>query len=96
MGLQLSKELSNGVVADYWRIVSVQMDFVAQRAQVMMALYLNEGARKAGKISLLNMPIMWIGADIPFSIDSMNKANPVEIAYNAVKATPEFLKAKDV
>lgn len=68
MALQKQIETPEGFTADYWRIVQINMDVANRRSHVVLALYLNETARRAGKPpcqrSTLNFD--WNGPDYPF------------------------------
>lgn len=49
MALKKTQELPSGVVGEYWRIVEIHHNYRDNATRVLLQLYLDENARRAGK-----------------------------------------------
>ena len=79
MAFSKAKTLPSGVVADYWRVNDIRLDFDHSTAHVSLALYVDAEARQAGKVPV---QIQTHGLDIaPFKESGDSRA----IAYTVLK-----------
>lgn len=89
MGLELSKELTNGVTALYWNIGAVDIDFTNKHQYVHLDGYLNKITKDSGKSRVERIMIT-------FNLD-LNKNNELHTQlYTAIKILDKWAEAKDV
>lgn len=67
-----------GIVAEYWSILSLEMNRLQRAVQVTMAGYANEAARRDGHRPLAVVPLAFGGEEFPGDAEG--------IAYGAVYA----------
>jgi hypothetical protein len=89
MGLELSKELSNGVTALYWNIGAADVDFANNHQHVHLDGYLTKASRNSGKDRVERiMEILNLDLDKGSELHTQ--------LYTAVKALDSWSKAKDI
>lgn len=78
MGLQLSKELPNGVTGNYWHISKLSLfnDF----AQIRLCLHMSKEAKDAGKT-----PLMGVNIGVALLKSAIIAGNVYELAYDKIK-----------
>ncbi len=98
MALKVAIEGNTGAVADYWRVVEVNLNWFSASGQITIVGYLKKEARQAGKrpLDARQFPIEGpaFAAFAPEVLDEQG-ANPLASAYRHVKAQDEFKDAKD-
>jgi hypothetical protein len=88
MALLKEIEGETGAVAEYWRVIEVNLNYFAGVGAVALAGYIDKAKRDAGKrpIDAKQFPIQ--GADFfLFSVGELDKdkVNPVAVAYKFIK-----------
>lgn len=92
MALKLSVQHDSGAVADYWRVEGLAINIAGLAAEVTLALYLNEEARRTNKRPIYRLPI-----ELPaVELIKESKKDPVAKAYDLIKAIPKWASAQDV
>lgn len=93
MAFKLSKELSTGVQADYWKMGYVEVDcFKDPTVRIHLCLYLSKEARLSGKESL-NRTII----EVPLSDINSNYSYDFRACiYNYLRHRPEYIEAQDI
>ena len=89
MALSLTKSLSTGVSAGYFKITKIHADALTGQARVHVNLYLDKASANGGK-----SPIDTFTYDFP--IDVTNFSDLMSAVYTALKAEPFFSGAADV
>jgi len=89
MALQISKEMSTGVVANYWSIKELKID--DNIIVIRLDLYISKELKDAGKAPVYSRNFR-IDHDKAVTVNS----NVYELAYNGIKASDEFSSALDV
>jgi hypothetical protein len=97
MALNKSVELSTGVTANYWKILGVIIEPTKNLSKALVALYVDQAARAAGKEPIYTQEFQWMGQDNPMSMSAMDEQgnNPVKIAYEKLKTLPVFEGSQD-
>jgi hypothetical protein len=89
MAITLTKTLSSGVNANYFRISNVRINRDTQKVNIVLDLYLSQTDRQA------NMdPVSTVSADLSSSYSSLmsqTSANIVAACYVLVMALPQFI-----
>lgn len=97
MALQKDKTLDTGVVGNYWRLINLTIDRVANSAILSLALYLTKASRDSGMAPLDITQYNWSDGAFPFTTEAMDANNPIKIAYDTIVATdPFFSDAQNV
>ena len=93
MAFQLNKELSTGVIANYWRLAFVEVDCSDDpNVRVHLCLFLNKQTRLSGKDSLFRTII-----EVPLAdIDSKYSYDFRACIYNYLRKRPEYIDAIDI
>lgn len=83
MALLVDIETDSGVIATYWRVVAVSLDWLNKVGSVTLVGYLSEKTRRDGKTPLgaHQLPISG-DAFNAFELDALNHANPIRVAYD--------------
>lgn len=89
MALRKAIETPHGAMADYWRIVEVNLNYAQRQAQVMVQGFVSEQARRAGKQALAGAQIVLEAAE--FVPDGARAE-----LYALLKAKPQFADAEDL
>lgn len=82
--MALLKEIqvnNTGVIAEYWRLCGVQLDFITGQAIIDVAGYLNEEARNTGKAPITKRQIRWSGSENPITIPAIMAGTAFSLAY---------------
>ena len=92
MGIIKEKVLSSGISGDYWRIVTVEIDVLAEKCTVRLAIYLSYESRVEGatpiKYDLVEIEDFFVkGADF----GSINLGT----IYEKIKTSSELKQAED-
>ena len=97
MGLQLSKTLSSGHTADYWRITLLRL-LKNGVTECQVELYKDQAAAADNKAAVDGLSYTWEDADNPCTISAMDvvASNPFHLCYEKLKTLPEFSGATDV
>jgi hypothetical protein len=96
MALKKSKELRGGVVAEYWRVESLAMDFNERTVAVRVALYKDEVTRRAEKGWLDSFNVV-LPQHLALQVETdLRTKNPVEAMYGYLKQMEQFNGAADV
>jgi len=102
MALQKSYEDVHGTThaSAYAKIIAVTLNTLFKVAVVDLFVYKDEAARQAVKEPVARMKYRYEGEDYDdhFSITEMDveDKNPVKIAYDLIKGTPEWTGSIDV
>ena len=103
MALQKNLQLNNGVSGNYWKITGIIMDFIIGVAEVHIALYLSKAIRDGRATPISNQTFTYGVTQgqmkpkpFPFTVETMDKSNPIAIAYNEIKKELFFQDAEDV
>ncbi len=72
---------NTGVIAEYWRLTGVQLDFVTGQAVIDVSGYLNAEARNAGKTAITKRQIRWSGGENPITIPAIMAGQAFGLAY---------------
>jgi hypothetical protein len=94
MSMALQREVDFcGRPASYWRIISFQLDYLAQEAQACVALYFDEAARRNDPKGELRR--QWITVAVEEG-EFANLPDPRDRLYARLKEAPAFSGAADV
>lgn len=93
MGLKLSTVCDSGTTGEYWRVMTANMRWYDTASICVVALYVDQASRIAGKAPLLMKSYDFSGADFPFENVS---ADVRSLIYDKLKTLPEFSGAMDV
>lgn len=91
MALIKQADLPSGIVGDYWKITSVQLDLVRGQMHVVVSLFISAEARQANKAPAWRI-------DKAFAIPALAQRQSndiVELAYTALKTDVDFSGAQD-
>lgn len=89
MALQLVGTATSGASGDYWRITYCAMDAANKQIGVAIALYVSQACRQ-NKNDPLSVKQYQFEYD-PFVSDT----NAIKVAYEMLKALPEYANAVD-
>ena len=97
MGLVLAYELTSGLTAEYYRIISIEIDSTLDSSKCCVALYKDLAARTAEKAPVVNYVFTFTGDDNPCTVVAMDaeNSNPIKLMYNKLKTLPTFTNAVD-
>ena len=97
MALQISKTLSNGLVANYWRITDLHYDLTRNTLVISMDLYADQTAKQNGLDVVWHGPFIFTGLNTS-ELDTIfkNGANFVAGTYAYLKTQTQFLTALDI
>lgn len=95
MALQLSKILSSGVTANYWRVSEVSLS-IGQAADITVGLYLSDAARAAGREPIQKVRYYWLPNEFSTSLGSSTLNQIIGDIYNRLKTLPEYSGSQDV
>jgi hypothetical protein len=102
MALQKSYEDIHGSThaSAYAKIVDIRMNTLGKVAEVTLYVYKDAAARAAQKAPVGGKTYLVAGDDYDpiFSVGALDPAdaNPIKLAYGAIKAYPEWVGATDV
>lgn len=91
MALIKKADLPSGIVGDYWKITSVQLDIIRGQMHVVVSLFISADARQANKSPAWRL-------DKTFATPSLTDRQSndiVELAYTALKTDVDFSGAQD-
>lgn len=96
MAIQLEHELPSGVIANYWNISRLNLNFTDLSAVITMSLYADEEKRRNNKEYLL-LRDFYISDITPYMFIEVNNIVDIAgVAYNLVKTDPFFQEAIDI
>jgi hypothetical protein len=96
MALELSKTLASAVVANYWRIISVDYNIEGNMTTVRVGLYVSKTARDAEAQPVARFSFEWAGEDNPVDNEKLDTKSLLELCYTKIKTLQEFATAGDV
>jgi len=98
MALQKPIEVKNsGVYAEYWRITVIHADFQHESGNLVMAGYLDQNTRAAGKEPIHTISISFDSQGLGFPFDLTDPTTSIATQlYNWLKTHPLFDGAVDV
>ena len=85
MALAKEKITEFGIRGSYWKLVSVEIDFIHGKFRVVLSLY-------AGKFATSMKPLESKGYLIPVTAQQLISGNLRQIAYEYIKATDSDLE----
>ena len=95
MALQKSIELPSGITANYWKIISLSFNYIAEQTQIRVAGYSSKQAREDGKTFVIAKLINVTGQN--YEEDFVDfVTDPRVNGYNYLKNTSEFENSVDV
>ncbi len=92
MALQLTKTFETGVSGNYWRIIRVNVDVLARRAEFTLGLFIDAAAFADAKKPLFLDVTSLTGDDYPFS-PSNSLSEVLAVGYGLFLAHPEYTSA---
>lgn len=104
MALKLSKPMRDGGAAEYWRLAPVvHYDIQMKAVTCHFMLYINEAARRAGKLPVPVPNLEASVADVPATelkgqaaVDAIATGDPRGAIYEMLKNHPFFEGSEDV
>jgi len=92
MALQMTKNTSFGIDAEYWRITNMNFDWHREIASAKLSGFVNIQARNEGKEPLMSYDFKFDESGFNFNIDGQL----VEELYNKIKVLENWNSAIDV
>lgn len=91
--MALSKNLQTryGVEATYFKVTVNQIDWLNQKAIVVLSGFASEEARRSGSSALIDVPFEWSNNDFCFTPES----NIVASSYDKIKTLDSWKDATD-
>lgn len=90
MAFKKLEEFNNtGLYGEYWRITNFSMDMETGTTRVLLSLYKDAETRGKQQNSIANKVCLFTEG---FELPAMNAKNPVQKAYEKVKAEVDFFK----
>lgn len=91
MALIKTHRVPQGVDCNYWRILTCELDLVANKLRANIGLYVSKELRQAGARPIERAHFE---GELP-PLDARGKNDAVKLAYEAMKLAPEFQGAID-
>ena len=97
MGFVLSKELDNGMIAEYYKISCLVIDNSNNFSTCTVELYKDHIARNTHKSPIAYYKYSFAIEDNPCTVELMNQegCNPVKLMYSKLKTLSEYQNAVD-
>lgn len=96
MALQKDLILSDGFVANYWKITRMNLDFLQSIAGIAVSVYKDAAARQAGRVPASERLFTVRGNDFNAFKSGDEAGNTVSLAYAYLKTLSELSGALDV
>lgn len=90
MAILKTKELENGVVCEYWKVIKVIHDQNLSMVSVVVDLYLSQVSRENGKLPVVSYSYNWSSSAFA------NTGEPIADGYINLKLLGEFDGSVDV
>ena len=101
--MALKKKLisSNGITAEYWKVVGLNISYTGKKCQIFLVGYIDKDVREnnAGNVMSKNFMVSGAAFDKYFSLSKLNIAdhNPVTQCYKYIKDNiKDFEGAQDI
>lgn len=101
--MALKKKLisSNGITAEYWKVVGFNISYTGKKCQIFLVGYIDKDMREsnAGNVMSKNFMVSGVDFDKYFSLSELNIANcnPVIQCYKYIKDNiVEFEDSEDI
>lgn len=91
MALIKTHRVPQGIDCNYWRVLTVEVDTVANKVRALIGLYVSKEIRLTGArpVERANFE-----GELP-PLEARGKNDIIKLAYDAMKLTPEFQGAVD-
>ena len=101
MALQKKLTSSNGITAEYWKVVGLNISYTGKKCQIFLVGYIDKDMREnnAGNVISKNFMVSGVDFDKYFSLSKLNIAdyNPVTQCYEFIKHNiNEFEGSQDI
>lgn len=101
MALQKKLVSSNGIIAEYWKVVGLNISYTGKKCQLFIIGYIDKNMRDSNTGNVMSKNYMVGGTDFDkyFSLSKLNIAdrNPIIQCYKYIKDNiKEFEGAQDI
>ena len=101
MALQKKLSSNNGITAEYWKVVGLNISYTGKKCQIFLVGYIDKDMREnnAGNVMSKNFMVSNANFDEYFSLSKLNIAdhNPVTQCYEYIKDNiVEFEDSEDI
>jgi hypothetical protein len=90
MALQINKDLKNGFIASYAVITRLVIDFIAKTSIMNLSYYKDLASHDSGLDPVGVDTPEFNGPDFIFDPVALKNASPLDLAYPAIAALPDF------
>lgn len=90
MALNKARDLQNGIIGTYWRVISIQIE--RQNTTLIVELWLDAATRMIANKKPLGHFSWTMPTPTPAQMDSLN---PYKLAYAYLKSKEDFSGAQD-